>query len=120
MADQAGPDLAGPGRDAEGLCLRPTETVTRLRRDREFRNRVLTAYDHSCAVCGFDVRLGTVVLVVEAAHIQWHQANGPNEERNGLALCSLHHWAFHLNAFHASPGPRPAGFRAGPRAVAPS
>jgi putative restriction endonuclease len=36
---------------------------------------------------------------LEAAHIQWHQAGGPDEEQNGLALCSLHHKAFDLGAF---------------------
>jgi putative restriction endonuclease len=89
--------------DAVGLDLRLTESVTRLRRDPEFRSRVLAAYDHSRAVCGCDVRLGTAVLAVEAAHIQWHQANGPDEERNGLALCSLHHKAFDRGAFTVRP-----------------
>jgi putative restriction endonuclease len=89
--------------DAVGLDVRLTETVTRLRRDPEFRYRVLAAYDHSCAVCGFDVRLGTAVLAVEAAHIQWYQTHRPDEERNGLALCSLHHRAFDRGAFTVRP-----------------
>ena len=89
--------------DAVGLCLRPTETVTRLRRNLEFRSRVLKADGHACAVCGLNVRLGTVVLAVEAAHIQWHQASGPDDERNGLALCSLHHKAFDRGEFTVRP-----------------
>ncbi len=85
--------------DAVGLDPCSTESVTRRRRDPSFRDRILTAYQFACVVCGFDVRLGNQVLGVEAAHIQWHQAGGPDEERNGLALCSIHHKAFDLGAF---------------------
>jgi putative restriction endonuclease len=62
-----------------------------IARSPEFRERVLRAYEYSCAVCGFDVRLGTIHVALEAAHIKWHQAGGPDEESNGLALCTLHH-----------------------------
>jgi putative restriction endonuclease len=60
---------------------------------------VLTAYEYRCAVCGFDVRLGAVPVALDAAHIRWHQAGGPDEESNGLALCVLHHKLFDLGAF---------------------
>lgn len=40
---------------------------------------------------GFNVRLGHQLVGVDAAHIQWHQAGGPDTEENGIALCSLHH-----------------------------
>jgi putative restriction endonuclease len=53
-------------------------------------------------VCGFDVRLGNILIAVEAAHIKWHQAGGPDEERNGLALCSLHHKLFDRGVFTIS------------------
>jgi len=72
-------------------------------RDSKFRQRVLTAYEYRCAVCGFDVRLGSVSIVLDAAHIRWHQAGGPTEESNGLALCVLHHKTFDLGAFTISP-----------------
>jgi putative restriction endonuclease len=85
--------------DAVGLDLSLTESVTRKRRDPAFRMRILTAYEFACAVCGFDARLGSQLMGLEAAHIRWHQAGGPDEERNGLALCSLHHKAFDLGAF---------------------
>lgn len=68
-------------------------------RDPNFRNLVVRAYQHRCAVCGFDVRLGTVELGLEAAHIQWHQAGGPDSVDNGLCLCSLHHHLFDRGAF---------------------
>jgi predicted restriction endonuclease len=31
---------------------------------------------------------------VEAAHIKWHQAGGPDTSPNGIALCALHHKLF--------------------------
>ena len=69
------------------------------KRDPAFRERVLRAYEHRCAVCGFDLRLGHVDLALEAAHIMWHQAGGPDIESNGLALCTLHHKMFDRGAF---------------------
>ena len=76
------------------------ETVHK--RDPHFRLRILTAYEWRCAVCGFDVRLGSVSIGLDAAHIQWHQAGGPAKESNGLALCVLHHKTFDLGAFTLS------------------
>jgi putative restriction endonuclease len=71
-------------------------------RSPDFRERILRAYEYSCAVCGFDVRLGTIPVALEAAHIKWHQAGGPDEERNGLALCTLHHKLFDRGVFTLS------------------
>jgi putative restriction endonuclease len=65
--------------------------TTMRKRNAGFRERVLRAYGYRCAVCGLDVRLGTTLVVLEAAHIKWHQAGGPDVETNGLALCSQHH-----------------------------
>jgi len=78
------------------------ESATHRVRDSKFRTRVLTAYTYSCAVCGFDVRLGTTHVGLDAAHIRWHQAGGPDVERNGLALCVLHHKLFDRGAFTIS------------------
>jgi putative restriction endonuclease len=89
--------------DAVGLTL-GEESVTRRKRDPEFRRRVLKAYEYRCAVCGFDVRLGSVSIALDAAHIRWHQAGGPDEETNGLALCVLHHKTFDLGAFTVAEG----------------
>jgi predicted restriction endonuclease len=173
--------------DAVGLTLETT--VTRRKRDPEFRRRVLNAYEYRCAVCGFDVRLGSISIALDAVHIgvdptvvspgatwsehaersrvrslsrfdglftedafrkelpgrcrsnagsrqlqrvhstgemskaarsatkwplvtrllglphiRWHQAGGPDEETNGLALCVLHHKTFDLGAFTVSEG----------------
>ncbi len=68
-------------------------------RNPAFRNRVLRAYEYRCAVCDFDVRLGNTPIALEAAHIKWHQAGGPDEEVNGIALCTLHHKLFDRGAF---------------------
>lgn len=73
------------------------------RRDPGFRNRILKAYEYSCAVCGFNVRLGDTLVGVDAAHIQWHQAGGPDIEENGIALCSLHHKMFDRGVFMITP-----------------
>ena len=65
---------------------------------------MLRAYEYRCAVCGFDVRLGSVSIALDAAHIRWHQAGGPETESNGLALGVRHHKTFDLGAFTVSDG----------------
>jgi putative restriction endonuclease len=77
-------------------------TRVRRRRDPRFRVRVLAAYAQRCAICGFDVRLGSGSVGLDAAHIQWHQAGGPDIEQNGFALCALHHKLFDRGAFTVS------------------
>lgn len=86
---------------AVGLDLEPS-WIPRVRRDPAFRTRVLTAYEHRCAVCGLDLRLGGVQIALDAAHIQWFQAGGPDSIENGLALCALHHKLFDRGAFTIS------------------
>ena len=68
------------------------------RRDPSFRPAVLTAYERRCAVCDFDIRLEEDLLGLEAAHIKWHAAGGPDNVPNGLALCKLHHHALDRGA----------------------
>lgn len=72
-------------------------------RDPKFRARVLKAYGGRCAVCEFAGRLSDTPLALEAAHIKWHQAKGPNTVENGLSLCSLHHDLFDSGAFTILP-----------------
>lgn len=71
----------------------------RKKRDPRFREKILRAYGYSCAICGFNVRLSHTLVGVEAAHIKWHQAGGPDIEENGLALCSMHHKLFDRGVF---------------------
>lgn len=68
-------------------------------RDPKFREYVLKAYEYQCAVCGFDVQLRGKPIALEAAHIKWHQAGGPDIENNGIALCTMHHKLFDKGAF---------------------
>lgn len=88
--------------NAVGLVLE--SGPVQKKRDPKFRQRVLKAYEYRCAVCGFDVRLGSVSIALDAAHIRWHQAGGPDIENNGLALCVLHHKTFDLGAFTLTDG----------------
>ncbi len=71
----------------------------RRKRDPEFRQKVLMAYEKKCCVCGYDLRLGDRLAGLEAAHIKWHTYGGPDDVPNGLSLCVLHHKAFDLGAF---------------------
>lgn len=73
------------------------------RRDPAFREKVLLAYQYRCGVCGHNLRLGHQVIGLEAAHIKWFQAKGPDVVPNGIALCSLHHKVFDLGAFTILP-----------------
>ena len=79
------------------------ETIACKQRDAQFRDKILSAYEYQCAVCGFNVRIGQIVIALEAAHIKWHQAGGPDIHQNGLALCSLHHKLFDRGAFTIHP-----------------
>ena len=72
-------------------------------RDPGFRAAVLRAYERRCAVCDYDIRLGDDLLGLEAAHIRWHAAGGPDEVNNGLALCGLHHKALDRDAWALEP-----------------
>jgi putative restriction endonuclease len=83
----------------DSVGLAPESSSDGRRRDPEFRRKVLRAYEFRCCVCGYDFRLGDQLIGVEAAHIKWYQAGGPDVEQNGLALCTLHHKAFDLGAF---------------------
>ena len=80
----------------------PLPISNQQRSSSNFRANILRAYEYKCAVCGFDVRLGTSPIALEASHIRWRQANGPDIEVNGLALCSLHHKLFDRGAFTLS------------------
>jgi putative restriction endonuclease len=87
-------------RQAVGLPDREVIGIPAKRRQRDpaFRYTVLRAYEHRCAVCGYDGRLGSVDLALEAAHIRWHAEDGPDEVSNALALCSFHHVALDRGA----------------------
>ncbi|WP_067480867.1 phosphorothioated DNA-binding restriction endonuclease [Actinomadura hibisca] len=75
-----------------GLDMGRVTVVRTLRpRDPEFRARVLDAYDHRCAFCGYNGWLGGASVGVDSAHLRWHAHGGPDDLGNGLCLCALHH-----------------------------
>lgn len=79
------------------------EYIRRRIRNRDFSDTVLAAYGHQCAVCEFAIRLDKVPIGLEAAHIRWHCAKGPDLIQNALSLCSLHHTLFDAGAFTLYP-----------------
>ena len=85
--------------DQVGLDL---EVGTKTIRSPDFRNRILRAYEYRYAVFGFNVQLTDTLVAVEAAHIKWHQAGGPDREENGIALCSMRHKLFDRGVFTLS------------------
>lgn len=88
--------------DAVGFQWEVLVTAPRARRDPAFRDTILTIYERRCAMCGFDARLGDVSMGLEAAHVRWHSAGGPDTADNGLCLCTLHHKAFDCGALAVS------------------
>lgn len=83
---------------AVGLDMGVGPIATR-KRSPLFRENVLRAYEYCCDVCGFNVRVGNTLVALEAAHIKWFQAGGPDSEANGVALCTMHHKLFDRGAF---------------------
>ena len=101
VEDQFAPSIRDDVLEAVGL--EPRFTVSRRKvRDPSFRPRVLGAYGHRCVVCDFSILMDSQPVALEAAHIKWHEARGPDEVRNGLALCALHHKLFDKGAFTVS------------------
>jgi len=87
---------------ASAVGLELDGTSRRRERDVGFRSTVISAWGHQCAFCGFSVQIGNVDLGLEAAHIRWCQAGGPDSVNNGLAGCSIHHQAFDRGAITIS------------------
>ena len=94
-----------PSNDEETQYSQDWLTTRRRWRDSTFRRKVLEAYDSICAVCEFSVHFLDLdqPLAIEAAHIKWHECNGPAVVENGLALCALHHRLFDKGAFTVLP-----------------
>ena len=86
---------------AVGIEL-PLQAFDTRTRPSNFRTNILRAYEYKCAVCGFDVKLGNAPIAIDACHIQWQMAGGPDETVNGLALCVMHHKLLDRGAFTLS------------------
>lgn len=60
---------------------------------RDFRRRVVHAYEYHCAICELDIP-----ALIDASHITPDaHVSSSTEVSNGLALCKLHHAAFDGN-----------------------
>ena len=81
-----------------GLSVTLSDSKSK-QRDAAFRDKVLTAYEYRCSVCGLDLRMGSKSIGLEAAHIKWHSQGGPDTVTNGVALCVLHHKLFDFGSF---------------------
>jgi hypothetical protein len=69
-------------------------------RSRGFRQAVVEAYAHKCAVCGLKIHSPDLITwEVQAAHIVPNRVRGRDDICNGIALCRLHHWAFDVGWF---------------------
>lgn len=78
----------------DGPIERDTVLTSRKVRDRQFRKRVLDAYDRRCALTGMQLINGGGRAEVQAAHIMSVKAGGPDREANGIALAGTVHWMF--------------------------
>ncbi len=93
--------------DAVGISLGVVETKNEQiddksssrRRDPNFRDNVLRAYEHRCAFSGFRAALRGLYLGCEAAHVQWHSYDGPDLVANGIALEPTIHKLFDLGVW---------------------
>ncbi len=81
---------------------KPGANTTKIPRDPKFRPLVLRAYEYRCAMCGWDGRLGSKTVALEAAHLRWKQHGGDDNVQNGLCLCILHHKLLDLGALGLS------------------
>lgn len=78
---------------------RYAQVVVRQRlHQRPFRDRVLLAYRHQCALC----RLRHPPLL-DAAHIREDAQGGAPVVTNGVAMCAIHHRAFDANVLTVKP-----------------
>lgn len=68
--------------------------VSEPARDQGFRQAVVEAYEHRCALSGLRILTSDHHTAVEAAHIEPWSVSHNDDPRNGLALSKLCHWAF--------------------------
>ncbi len=77
-----------------GPVERATALVSRTVRDRQFRKRVLDAYEDRCALTGMKLINGGGRVETQAAHIMGVEHKGPDRVENGIALSGTVHWMF--------------------------
>lgn len=99
LYEEAGNEIARFGGEPRFVDRPQREThASRLVRDVAFRDIVIDSYETCCAVCGDPIRHDGLTEL-EAAHIVAVSEQGPDDPRNGMALCKRHHWAFDHGIF---------------------
>lgn len=83
---------------------RETALVSRTVRDRQFRKRVLDAYDCRCALTGMRLINGGGRAETQAAHIVGVEHKGTDQIINGIALSGTVHWMFDRGLIALSDG----------------
>jgi putative restriction endonuclease len=86
-------------RQQDTVADRPAVRHSRRQRDPHFRQNVLRAYEHRCAVTGFRAALGGQYFGCEAAHVRWHAYEGPDSVENGFAVEPTLHKLFDAGAW---------------------
>ena len=81
---------------------RKRTTTQRTIRDKKFSDTCKKLYNYQCAICRKRRYSLKETPEVDAAHINPKEREGPDDFRNGLALCKLHHWAFDEGLFSLS------------------
>jgi len=80
-----------------------SSAISEPARDKGFRQAVVEAYDHRCALSGIRILTADHHTAVEAAHIKPWGLSQNDDPRNGLALSKLCHWAFEEGLLTLSP-----------------
>lgn len=86
--------LLRQARDQVGVNEDTSPNVSEPVRDQGFRQAIVEAYDHQCAISGIRILTTDHHTAVEAAHIKPWSVSQNDDPRNGLALSKLCHWAF--------------------------
>jgi putative restriction endonuclease len=68
--------------------------VNRKIREASFREKVIEAYESTCAVTGMRIVNGGGRVEAQAAHVRSVQDGGPDVVQNGIALSATVHWLF--------------------------
>ena len=99
LCEAAGLDLGVGAETADSIESNRDAVAEEVRRrDSGFRQRVLLAYEYRCAMCGWDGRLDSTTVGLDAAHVRWWASGGADSTDNGLCLCTLHHKLLDLGA----------------------
>lgn len=100
-------EIKEAGNEIEDISSKPFNMLSNSRnllvskrkaRDAAFAIKIVTNYDGKCAICGNRWKVDSS-FEVEAAHIIPVEYDGPDDVRNGFALCRFHHWAFDKGVF---------------------